>query len=339
MRRADPHPVHQKQGAAADASDRFGWAEVDEALLAHARGALERLPPGTAFSHVTAAGLLGWPISHAMARDERLHVIRRLGRSQVRLDGVVGHRAKHPREFVEVHGLPVVGPADTWTDLGELVGRGLPVGLDDLVITGDVAANQLGGSAPLLAALERRIRPRGKLTLAEALPLVRVGSASPRETFVRLMFVRAYLPEPRLNVPVYASWEPTHLLGVADLLWHYVACDGRERKVVGEYQGAQFHSSPDRRVRDAARRRSFEDDGWVVEEIWNDDVATEAARRLTVMRFATALGIEEALVHPAAAEPRFFSTHAMETALQRDARLRARRLAREHRRGTASGVA
>ena len=77
-----------------------------------------------------------------------------------------------------MEGLPVVAPADTWADLGEFVGPGRPVGLDDLIVAGDAVANLLGGTEPLRRAVERRVRPRGKVTLTYAIP--RIGWAPGR---------------------------------------------------------------------------------------------------------------------------------------------------------------
>ena len=132
-----------------------------------------------------------------------------------------------------MEGLPVVAPADTWADLGEFVGPGRPVGLDDLIVAGDAVANLVGGTEPLRRAVERRVRPRGKVTLTYAIPRIRVGSWSPMETRSRLMVMRAGLPEPLLNEDVVSHsglW-----LGCGDLVW-------LEQRVVGEYQGVEFHS-------------------------------------------------------------------------------------------------
>lgn len=288
-------------------------------LLDRMRAIALVLPSDAAFSHLTAARLHGWPLSYAMEEDNRLHVVRRIDRAHIRRTGVVGHRNLHPREFVTLCGLPAVGAADTWVDLGELVGGGKPVGLDDLIVAGDAAVALLGSVAPLRAAVARRVRPRGKRTMLEAIPWIRVGSASARETTARLMLVRSGLPEPRLNRPIFASWDPDLLLAVGDLVWEHSLANGTLVKVIGEYQGAEWHSTDDQRRRDGIRRQGLENDGWVVEEIWNEDMSTTDARHGTVRRFAGALCVPEDLLDLQASEPRFFSRHAVEVALQRDA--------------------
>ena len=208
-----------------------------------------------------------------------------------------------------VEGVPVVGLADTWVDFGELVGRGKPVGLDDLIVLGDAIATRLASALPLRIALAKRVRPRGKVTLLEALQHVRVGSASPRETLARLMLIRCGLPEPRLNLPIRSA--DGILLGVGDLVWE-------AQRVIGEYQGEEFHAGDQQQAHDRVRRGRLENAEWSVEEIWKVDMASTAARMACVERFAAALGTPEADLDLTACEPRFFSKQALELALQRD---------------------
>jgi len=305
---------------------REGWT-TDEAaeaayreLVARCRVALTVLPPGCAFSHLTAARLLQLPTSYAMDADPRIHVTRPITSNRVRIPGFCGHRALHPREVVEIEGVPVVGVADTWVDLGELVGHGKPVGLDDLIVIGDACATLLGARQPLVLACLRRVRPRGKRTLLEAYEQIRLGSASAGETVARLLLVRGGLPQPLLNEPIFASWDPQRLLAVGDLVWRIPQPDGRVIKVIGEYQGELFHSSPLQRERDERRADGLGDDGWVVENIWKKDVGEEAARRATVARFAAALEVPRESLRRSEVGWRFFSTHAMEVAVQRQMR-------------------
>jgi hypothetical protein len=282
------------------------------------------LPATTAFSHLTIARLHGLPLSHAMEADTRLHVIGPIDQPQVRREGLAGHRMLHQRGVTEVSGLRVVDLADTWVDLGELVGRGKPVGLDDLIVIGDSCATRLDSVLPLRRALAKRVRPRGKKTLLEALEYIRVGSWSPRETMCRLMFVRVGLPEPLLNAPIHASWDPRLLLGYGDLVWRIEVAGGGEIKVIGEYQGAEFHSDDQQRAHDQARSGLLGRDGWIVLESWNADVKTVDARIATVRRFAHELEVDVETLNLGQAEPRFFSRHAMELALQRNGRRAAR---------------
>ena len=289
-------------------------------LVSRARAYSLALPQTAAFSHLTAAQLHELPLSYAMEEDNRLHIIRSIDQAHVRREGVVGHRVLHARAVVDVRGLRVVDLADTWVDLGELVGRAKPVGLDDLIVVGDACATRLDSVAPLRRALAKRTRPRGKKALLEALGYIRVGSWSPRETQCRLMFVRVGLPEPLPNEPIYASWDPKLLLGYGDLVWKIVLPDGRVIKVIGEYMGEEFHSSDEQKANDEVRRELLESDGWLVLEIWRLDVKDTEARHATITRFADALELDVDSLNLTEAEPRFFSRHAMELAWQRNAK-------------------
>ena len=273
------------------------------------------MPDEVAFSHLTAAQLWQVPLSSRMERDERLHVMSPGEDNRVRRRGVVGHRGLEIRETERLEGLRVVGAADTWVDLGELTGMGMSVGLDDLIVAGDAVAQRLGAIEPLRAALDRRVRPRGRLMLVPALREVRLGSRSAMETRVRLMFVRAGLPEPELNGCVYTA--RGKLIGMADVLW-------RERRVAGEYQGSAFHSGPDQKRANRRRRKRFRDDGYRVGWIWADDMRTADARRACVVRFASLLGVPEYELDLDACEPAFFSQEYWEAMIERRARRRGK---------------
>lgn len=279
-----------------------------EALVERCRSIVARSPEGVVFSHLTAARLHGLPLSYAMEADDRVHAMRPIGLRQPELPSVCGHRAFHPREVVVVDGLPVVALADTWVDVAELIGRGKPVGLDDMIVLGDAIATRLGTAHTLRERLELRVRPRGKVTALEALELIRVGSWSPRETLCRIMFVRCGLPEPELNQPIEgADGRP---IAFGDLRWV-------KQRVIGEYQGVEFHDSPEQRAHDHRRQARVSRRGWRVSEIWQDDLADFPSRRALVLRFADLLGIDRADLDLSACEPRFFSQRALDAAEQR----------------------
>ena len=255
------------------------------------------MPGDAAFSHVTAALLLRLPLPARLEEQEFLDVMRPTPMAQVRRRGCRGHRGLESRQVVELDGLRAVGLADTWVDLGEVAGRGL--GVDDLVVVGDVVAARLGaednadawalrgrvphcGRIALARALECRTRPRGKAVLSQALPLVRVGSRSPMETRSRLMFARAGFPEPELNGVVRDAFGGWLLEG--DLVWH-------QQRVIGEYQGAD-HASIKRRSADSSRASGAEAEGYRVLEIFSEDVFHGARRRACLTRFARAMQLD-----------------------------------------------
>ncbi|WP_234423805.1 hypothetical protein [Intrasporangium calvum] len=293
-----------------------GVRTVQPAESLHARCAAASLVLEChAFSHVTAARLHGLPLPRALDDDRRLHVMRDARDGAVRRENVVGHRGLLERDVVGLHGLAVVGLADTWVDFGELIRPGVPFGLDDLVVLGDAVATTLGSADPLHEALAARVRPRGKLTLLEALEWIRVGSESAGETRTRLVLSRAGLPEPELNVPIFSS--TGRWLGRPDMRWP-------EQRVLLEYQGREFHDSEDQRALDAVRFAGFEEDCWTVVATWNDDVNSDEARSRLVLRMADLLDRPVESLHLSEIHPRFFSTRMLQLA-----ELRARRL-RQH---------
>lgn len=272
--------------------------EIPLSLPDRARAFAVAMPEHFAFARATAARLHGIPLPRELDEDPFLHIVTRTADNRVRRDEVVGHRGLETRRVVEVGGVPVVSPADTWVDLGEYVGPGRPVGLDDVIAAGDAAANLEGSVEALGVALRARIRPRGKVTLDYALPYVRLGSRSAMETRSRLMVVRAGLPEPVMNLVLYSpagDW-----LGVGDLGW-------KEERLVGEYQGVEFHSrEPDRRSNDV-RRVGIENGDWRYVEIVSADVFEEAARAAKLREIATKLGRSPHLLRLHDAGPQFFA--------------------------------
>lgn len=244
------------------------------------------LPAERAFSHLTAAALLGLPLPAGLeriAREGPLHVMSPTADGQARRAGCTGHRGLESRETSTVHGVRVVDAADTWCDLGEL---GRRLGVDDLVVLGDAVVAPVASLSDagwqLRGPLESRVRPRGKVMLAEALTLVRPGVRSAMESRARLMFVRAGFPEPEVNAAL--TDQAGEWLAEGDLVW-------REQRVVGEYQGAD-HASRRGRSRDASRRTSLEGEDWTVLEIWAEDVLLGGRRTACLLRFAHELGID-----------------------------------------------
>jgi hypothetical protein len=267
-----------------------------ERAAAYAAG----MPSARAFSHVTAALLLGLPLRaglEAQARDGDLHVMAPTRDGRVQRAGCRGHRGLEIRATTCVDGVQVVGAADTWCDLGELR-RGV-LGVEDLVVAGDAAVALLDagsevrvrsagltspGVRALHQALHSRVRPRGKVMLSQALALVRPRVRSPMETRARLMFVRAGFPEPEVNGVVRD--EAGEFVAEADLIW-------RRQRVIAEYQG-QAHAEIRRRSGDEVRRRQLEALDHTVREIFAEDVHRTSRRVETLMFMARALDLDPA---------------------------------------------
>ncbi|WP_146035476.1 endonuclease domain-containing protein [Microbacterium testaceum] len=206
-----------------------------------------RLTAAQFFSHQTAALLWGLPLPGPV--PQHLHVSAMPPGREPRTRGVIGHRLEmSPDQLTLRHGLPVASPSETWAQLASTLGE------DDLVAVGDaILTAGLADRADLVEASERP-RRRGAKALAAAVPFLRAGAESPRESAVRLVLVRAGLPEPELN------WVLRDAAGrfVARLDLAYP-----DYRVAVEYDGRQ-HADLEQFRRDADRWPAIAGQGWVL---------------------------------------------------------------------------
>lgn len=217
--------------------------------------------PGAVISHATAGALWGLPLPFELQRHETIHVTHSSGSqtSAAHRRGVTGHIAALPvGDVTRVQGIRVTSPARTFLDLAGTLA------LDDLVVLGDAIVcchddpfDGLPG-IPLTSSseLSRRVqaveRRRGVVAARAALGLVRVGVDSPPETRLRLMIVRAGLPEPVTNVaiPVPAARRVIQ----PDLAF-------REQRLSLQYDGSH-HAGPRQHARDIERADLTRAAGW-----------------------------------------------------------------------------
>ncbi|TWP32607.1 hypothetical protein [Leekyejoonella antrihumi] len=211
-------------------------------LVSRAKALLPVLPPGSAFSHWTAAQLWHLPLPPGHPSD--LQVTLPAGAGRIRRPGVCVHRASRPA-VRHRSGLRVVTPEATWCDLAGTLD------LADLVILGDAVVSRIDSTETLCQALAAYSGRRGVAAAREALGLVRIGSRSPQETRGRLLFHDWGLPEPELNADILdeSGW-----LANVDFLW-------RARRVIGEYYGGVHASSW---KQDLGRTALLEDAGFRV---------------------------------------------------------------------------
>lgn len=227
-------------------------------LLERARALHPILPPDAMFSHETGAGLLALPLPARLERQgSGTHVMTPTHHPAVRRAGVVGHRGAELRHRIRHLGLDLTSAVDIWLDLAPRLT------VDELVQLGDAIVYREPDDLPRLHDLVKGSRGiRGIVRAREALALVRVGSASPRETWLRLHLARSGLPAPELNTDVFdahGQW-----IANVDLLW-------REQRVVVEYDG-EVHHDPAHRMHDAQRRRQLTSAGWRVVVLTRADV-------------------------------------------------------------------
>jgi Protein of unknown function (DUF559) len=168
-----------------------------------------------------------------------------------------------PDEVTRVAGLPVTTPTRTAYDLGRLHRE--PVArLDALMRATPFSLDEV----QLIA--KRYPSARGLRQLRAALPLVDGGAASPKETWLRLLLIKAGLPTPTTQIPVHESWR---LVGLLDMGWE-------KYKVAVEYDGDQHRTSRRQYAKDQWRLRKFEALGWIVIRVIAEDEPRDVVARV-----------------------------------------------------------
>jgi hypothetical protein len=114
----------------------------------------------------------------------------------------------------------------------------------------------------LLAVAEAQAGRRGIVTVRDLIPLARPGAESPMESEARLVMLDGGLPEPLLQ---YEIVDRDGRLWRVDFAWP-------DRKVAVEYDGFDWHSSPEALRRDRQKRAALEEIGWRVMSIVSDGV-------------------------------------------------------------------
>jgi hypothetical protein len=308
MRRA-PLPLHLTTGSfSLRAADKAGVTRTRTAasdLVTVSRGI--RVPAGAAatgaaalraytdldddsiLSLASAARLWRAPLPGGLEEDWRIHLARPRGRSTPRRVNVVGHQlALLPDEVVELDGVRLTSPARTWLDLAAVLG------VDDLVIAGDSLVCEHGPEFPVprtaLCSIEelrgmvaRHPGSRGVRKARAAVELIRVGADSPPETRLRLLLVRAGLPEPELNHVVWGE-DPWGGQG-SPVLWPDAAY--RQWRIALQYEGAH-HNGEDQYWRDIRRADTAARFGWLEVRLSRLDLAGVHPAALRKVRSALA---------------------------------------------------
>ena len=165
-----------------------------------------------------------------------------------------------------VGGRPVTTPARTAFDLGR---RG---GLNSAVARLDALTRATGLPTDDIAAVAARHRgARGLRQLESVLELVDSGAESPQETYLRLALIRAGLPRPRTQVPVYDDGGA--VVAYLDMGWP-------ELRVGVEYDGDHHRTDRRQYVRDIRRLELLEELGWLVVRVVVEDHPVDVLRRV-----------------------------------------------------------
>jgi hypothetical protein len=173
-------------------------------------------------------------------------------------------------EITRFKQLPVTTVARTAFDLGRHLPRGAALARLDALMRATPFSRE---DVNVLA--KRHRGARGLRRLRDVLPLVDGGAASPRETWLRLLFIDAGLPAPATQIPVYDDWQ---FVAMLDMGWE-------DYKVAAEYDGDQHRTDRRQFVKDINRLAKTQDLGWhvirVVNEHRPDDVISRVYQALT----------------------------------------------------------
>jgi very-short-patch-repair endonuclease len=169
-------------------------------------------------------------------------------------------------EIAVVGGICVTTPARTALDLARRNQLGVAVS----------AIDALGQATDLKPAdvelLAQRYRGRRGIARARvAVDLVDTGAESPKETWLRLLLIRAGLPRPQTQIAVrnVFGWIEARV----DMGWE-------ELKVAAEYDGDQHRSDRRQFVRDVHRLEFLERAGWIVVRVVAEDHPDDIVRRV-----------------------------------------------------------
>ena len=245
-------------------------------LIMRIEGSLLAAGEKAAICGVSALQLAGVDIPSRMARDTRIwiqvpHNQHWPYRKEVRLV-----RPRDPAPVARLKQFPCVHLPHCWLQLAP------ECTIDELVELAD-AMTCRQHSVTTLRRLEAVVNSapgsRGIASARAALRLACPGTDSIPETDLRLLLVRAGLPCPVVNLPIYNDCDQV-------LFWIDLAYEATKTAI--EYDGAVHVSDRKKMEYDAARRRYLEDHGWRVITVTSADLVKNPVGILNSVRHALA---------------------------------------------------
>jgi len=226
------------------------FEELQNDLIARCNAYLPVAPVDFRFGFVTAARLYRIPIPQALYRRASLDVAVPGTAYPPRMKGVTGHRMTSLPQLELRGGLPILPPEVVWLQLAPLLT------LDELIVAGDHLVRRKrpeSSMEKLRDVVAAHGAQKGAVRARAAVEEVRPGTDSPKESEMRLVLVRAGLPEPVIGFTVFdatGGW-----VGTPDLA--YV-----KQRVALDYEG-EVHRIDERTfLGDIERREMFADAGW-----------------------------------------------------------------------------
>lgn len=230
----------------------------------------QRMPAIAFFCSVTAALIMGAPLSFRLASSPTLHVGMPAPHRALRAVGVSGHKVQvAQRQIIEWNGFRVTNPELTWCELGA------SLSVPDLVAVGDYLIHW---QAPITTAFHLRTSVeeyagrRGRPALRAAVALLNERAESPQESRLRVILAQGHVQGVEVNMWIRTSGGYNYRADLAI----------QSRKLILEYQGAD-HLDSERYRSDLTRISRLEADGWYVMQINANDLRnpTELLQRIS----------------------------------------------------------
>ena len=169
-------------------------------------------------------------------------------------------------EICIIDGIPVTVPARTALDLSSRYSTGVAVAAIDAL----TAATGL--KIADIEQLMHRYRGRRGIKGARAMvQLVDPGAQSPKETWLRLLLIRAGFPRPSTQIPVRDA--SGRIVAYLDMGWDDIM-------VAVEYDGDQHRTQRGQYVKDIHRLEKVERLGWLIVRVVAEDHADGIVRRV-----------------------------------------------------------
>jgi hypothetical protein len=183
-----------------------------------------------------------------------------------RQDGlIVREEALADDEITWACKLPVTTRERTAFDLGRYLPRDEAVARLDALMRARMFSIE-----DVLLLSKRYSGARGLKSLRRSLPLVDGGAASPRETWLRLLYIDAGLPTPTTQIPIVEG--RGRLVRMADMGWE-------EFMVVSEYDGDQHRTNRWQYTKDIRSLRKARELGWIVDQVIKEDRPPDIVER------------------------------------------------------------
>jgi hypothetical protein len=144
--------------------------------------------------------------------------------------------------------------------------------LDDAVARLDALGNATGFKADdVLAVADRHSGARGLRQLRAAVDLYDPGAQSPKETWLRLLVIRAGYPRPQTQIPV---------LSLDGCRQYYLDMGWEDIKLAAEYDGEQHRVDPIQFAYDIQRSEDLDELGWTRIRVVKQNREADVLRRL-----------------------------------------------------------